>query len=83
MKLYQDYSPLKEEKPVPSGIYCSVCGRPLTHNETQYHFGNESVCNDGECMDQFYENNAETMLVEFAKETGMVTEAIKWFYDIL
>ncbi|MDD4689022.1 MAG: hypothetical protein PHE51_04670 [Eubacteriales bacterium] len=81
MENYHCY-PLTEDELYNEGnVFCCVCGKQITGYEKSYSLGNETVCDDEGCKDEFYDNNADEMLVEFAKETGMRTDAMEWFYE--
>ena len=83
MRLYSDYTPLITHADEEDSLFCSVCGREIHYAQDSYSSGNETVCNDDGCMDAFYENNADQMLVDFAEEMNMREEAKNWFYDNL
>ncbi len=82
MKLYSDYTPLHKVY-YDDGIFCSVCGRELHYHQGCYTNGEESVCNDENCMEEFYENNADQMLIDFANEMDLKQEAKTWFFENL
>ncbi len=83
MRLYSDYSPIKEPQNQDIGIYCSVCGRQIFRTEKFYTYGSDTVCTENNCLNDFYENNADEMLVNFAREMNLEAEAKSWFYENL
>ena len=83
MRLYSDYTPLGINAEQEDGIFCSVCGREIHHSHDSYSTGTETVCNEESCMDEFYENNADQMLVDFAEEMDLREEAKEWFFQEL
>ena len=83
MRLYSDYTPLGKSTNEDDCIFCSVCGREIHYAQESYSSGNETVCNDDSCMDAFYENNADQMLVDFENEMSMREEAKEWFFKNL
>ncbi len=83
MRLYSDYTSLHTNHEYKEGIFCSVCGREIHHTEDSYSTGDESVCKDEGCMAEFFENNADQMLIDFAEEKDLKEEAKAWFFENL
>lgn len=81
MRLYSNYSPEMGTHHDKDGTYCSVCGRQIYPSEQRYVYAGDTVCCDRTCMDTFYENNADEMLINFSAENNLEEEAKCWFYE--